>query len=355
METAHALAKMVKQGWRPKRTIILASWDAEEWGLIGSTEWAEKHGEELREKAVLYLNTDSNRQGVLQVEGSHTLERFVNDIARDLEDPRTGKSVWQVMKDERLKGEKDEEKKKSIAARADLRIGALGSGSDYTVFLDHLTVASINLSFRGDGGGVYHSIYDSFDWYRRFGDPEFVYGRALAQYNAVALARMAGASVLPMEFTNLADTLTMYLDEIEKLQKDKAKTAPQASSLDLEPLKAAVKKLDTAAQDYEQTLGKGFKDGGPSGDTSRVNAALRKVEQSVRLPEGLPDREWFKHAFYAPGFYTGYGVKTIPGVREAIEQERWDIAARQADVVRHVIETLTAQIRTAETELQALL
>ncbi len=354
METARALAGMVKQGWRPKRTIILASWDAEEWGLIGSTEWAEKHAEELREKAVIYFNTDSNRQGVLRIEGSHSLERFVNDVARDLADPRTGKSVWEMMKEERLKEEKDEEKKKSIAARADLRIGALGSGSDYTVFLDHLTVASINLSFRGDGGGVYHSIYDSFDWYRRFGDPEFIYGRALAQYNAVALARMAGAAVLPFEFTNLSDTLTMYLEEIEKLQKEKAKTAAQASGLDLEPLKAGVKKLGAAAQDYEQTLARVFQKGGPSGDTRRLNAALRKVEQSARLPEGLPDREWFRHALYAPGFYTGYGVKTIPGVREAIEQERWETAARQIDVVRHVIDTLTAQIRTAETELKAV-
>ncbi len=354
METARALAEMVKQGWRPKRTIVLASWDAEEWGLIGSTEWAEKHAEELREKAVVYFNTDSNRQGVLQVEGSHTLERFVNDVARDVADPRTGKSVWQIMKDARLKEEKDEEKKKSIAGRADLRIGALGSGSDYTVFLDHLTVASINLSFRGDGGGVYHSIYDSFDWYRRFGDPEFVYGRALAQFNAVALARMASASVLPLEFTNLSDTLTLYIEEIEKLKNEKAKTAGKAASVDLEPLKNAVKKFAIAATDYEQAFGEKLKNGALSGGTQRVNTTLRTVEQSMRLPEGLPNREWFRHVFYAPGFYTGYGVKTIPGVREAIEQEQWEAAGKQISIVQHVLETLTEQIRIAETELLAL-
>jgi len=353
MESARALAEMVKQGWRPKRTIIFASWDAEEWGLIGSTEWAEKYAEELREKSVVYFNTDSNRQGVMSIGGSHTLERFMNDVARDLADPRTGKSVWQVMKDDRLKEEKDSEKRKAIDSRKDLRIGALGSGSDYTVFIDHLTIPSVNLSFRGEGGGVYHSIYDSFDWYRRFGDPDFVYGRALAQFNAVALARMADAVVLPFEFTNLADTISLYLDEMEKLQKEKQPAAGNTASI--EPLRKSLQALKSAAENYEQTYQKVLEQGKSPKDPRRVNTALRKVEQAMRLRDGLPQREWYRHALYAPGFYTGYGVKTIPGVREAIEQEEWETAREQVRVVERVLDAVTAQIQSAETELRGLL
>jgi N-acetylated-alpha-linked acidic dipeptidase len=256
------------------------------------------------------------------------------------------------MKDDRLKEEKDSDKKKAIDSRRDLRIGALGSGSDYTVFIDHLTIPSVNLSFRGEGGGVYHSIYDSFDWYRRFGDPDFVYGRALAQFNAVALARMADAVVLPFEFTNLADTISLYLDEIEKLQKEKQPVAGDTASI--EPLRKSLQALKSAAENYEQTHQKVFEQGNTK-DPRRINTVLRKVEQSMRLRDGLPQREWFRHALYAPGFYTGYGVKTIPGVREAIEQEVWETAREQVRVVERVLDAMTAQIQSAERELRALL
>jgi N-acetylated-alpha-linked acidic dipeptidase len=276
----------------------------------------------------------------------------MNDVARDLADPRTGKSVWQVMKDDRLKEEKDSEKRKAIDSRKDLRIGALGSGSDYTVFIDHLTIPSVNLSFRGEGGGVYHSIYDSFDWYRRFGDPDFVYGRALAQFNAVALARVADAVVLPFEFTNLADTISLYLDEIEKLQKEKQPAAGDTASI--EPLRKSLQALKSAAESFEQTHQRVFEQEKFTKDPRRVNTALRKVEQSMRLRDGLPQREWYRHALYAPGFYTGYGVKTIPGVREAIEQEERETAREQVRIVERILDAVTAQIQSAETELRAL-
>ena len=356
METARAVAAALKEGWRPRRTIIFASWDAEEWGLIGSTEWAEKHADELRGKTVVYFNSDSNRQGILSFSGSHTLERFLNDAARDLTDPRTGKSAWEVMKEEALKkAGDDDEKKKKIDSRRDLRIGALGSGSDYTVFLDHLAISSVNTAFRAPVFGVYHSIYDSFDWYRRFGDPEFMYGRTLAQFHALAMARMADADVLPFEFTNFADTLSVYLDELDKLVDKKLRKHP-AVSLDLVPLRDGQEQIAEAAAAYEKAFEEVFSNGGPNGDVAKVNAELRKVEQRMRLEGGLPgEREWYKHALYAPGFYTGYGVKTIPGVRESIEQNEWATAGEQVKVVRGIFDGLANQIRSAERELIELI
>ena len=353
METARTLAEMVKQGWQPKRTIVFASWDAEEWGLIGSTEWGEKYRDEIRGKTVAYFNTDSNRAGVLSFAGSHTLERFLNEVAHSIIDPNSGQSLWTVMKEKAVKQAGDDDaKKKELDSRRDLRIGALGSGSDYTVFLDHLTVASVNTAFRVPVFGVYHSIYDSFDWYRRFGDPQFSYGRALAQVHAVALSRMANAEVLPFEFTNLADTIGVYLDELDALLIDKRKK-DASISLDLNPLRGGLDALGKAARAYEKTLARALGGSGPTGDVSGANAALRQVEQAMRLEGGLPgQREWFKHALYAPGFYTGYGVKTIPGVREAIEQDDWTTAKEQVGVVRGVFDRVAARIRDAEAALR---
>ena len=353
METARTLAEMVKQGWQPKRTIVFASWDAEEWGLIGSTEWGEKYRDEIRGKTVAYFNTDSNRAGVLSFAGSHTLERFLNEVAHSITDPNSGQSLWTAMKEKAVKQAGDDDaKKKELDSRRDLRIGALGSGSDYTVFLDHLTVASVNTAFRVPVFGVYHSIYDSFDWYRRFGDPQFSYGRALAQVHAVALSRMANAEVLPFEFTNLADTIGVYLDELDRLLTNKRRK-DASISLDLKPLRGGLDALGKAAQAYEKTLAQALGGAGPSGDLSRANAALRQVEQAMRLEGGLPgQREWFKHALYAPGFYTGYGVKTIPGVREAIEQDDWTTAKEQVGVVRGVFDRVAARVRDAEAALR---
>jgi N-acetylated-alpha-linked acidic dipeptidase len=352
LETARTLAAMLNQGWKPKRTLIFASWDAEEWGLIGSTEWAEKHADELRSKAVVYFNSDTNRQGVLGLQGSHTLERFLNDVARDSVDPLNGKSLWQIVKDSALKNEQDEQKRKEIDSRRDLRIAALGSGSDYTAFIDHLAVASTNVAFHGDGGGVYHSIYDSFDWYRRFGDPQFVYGRALAQVHAMAMARMAGAAVLPFEFTNLADTLAKYLGELDELREKQQKSSAEAAFVDLAPLRPALEDLTKAAESYEEALQSAFSGSGPRGDLTRLNAILRQVESAMSRPEGLPGREWFRHQIYAPGFYTGYGVKTIPGIREALEEKQWDTSKQQVGVFREVLADITRQVKAAAEELR---
>lgn len=338
METARAVAAAVKEGWKPKRTIVFASWDAEEWGLIGSTEWVEKHFDELRAKTVVYFNTDSNVAGTLSMNGSHTLERFLNDVARGIDDPRTGKSLWQAAREKLLAGA-GPAKRKEIDSRADLRIGALGSGSDYTAFLDHLAAASVDCRFRGGGTGVYHSIYDSFDWYRKFGDPDFTYGRALAQFHAVAIARMADADVLPFEFTNYADTIGVYLDELTELAKDE--------KVGLEAVRKALQGLSKAAESYERKLSASKLQGG----YEQVNAALRQVEQAMARSEGLPEREWFKHQVYAPGFYTGYGVKTVPAVREALERGDTAATRRGAAVFAEVLAAVTAKIREAAAAL----
>ncbi len=345
METGRALGELLKQGWRPKRTIILCAWDGEEEGLLGSTEWVETHEGELKQKAVAYLNSDSTSKGRLNVGGSHSLERFINEVARDVQQPGAKKSVWDAMKERRVEQARTDEDKKEANERADLRIGALGSGSDYTPFLQHLGIASMNTGFGGDGGGgVYHSIYDSFAWYIKFGDPTFEHGRALSQVNGTIVMRLADAEVLPFEFTNLADTIGRYVDEIDKLTM----RAKRQRDIDLAPLKSAVKSLAEGARRYEDALGKaganGFKQ---VKQTKPLNQLLYQSERKLTSEQGLPRRPWFKHQIYAPGFYTGYGVKTIPGVREAIEEKHWDEVEPEMKKATAAIQALTSQIEAA--------
>ena len=354
LEEARAFGTLLKQGWKPKRTIILAAWDGEEPGLLGSTEWAELHASELKDKAVIYVNSDSNGRGQLGASGSHTLERFLNEISRDISDPRANKSIQDLTKQRRTDSARTEEEKKEAKTRVDNRIGALGSGSDYTAFIDHLGVASLNLGFGGDGGGgVYHSIYDSFNWYTKFSDGTFEYGRTLAQVNGSLVMRMAGATVLPFEFTDLADTLNRYADEIEKLEKQMAPPKP----IDLTSMTNAIAALKESADQYEAALAKASANGGAAFDKHNpqdetLNKLLYTSERKLTSDAGLPRRDWFKHQIYAPGFYTGYGVKTIPGVREALEQKNWDEAQKEVKVVRDVLMSMSAQIDAATRLLQ---
>jgi N-acetylated-alpha-linked acidic dipeptidase len=350
LETGRALGELLKQGWRPKRTIILCAWDGEEEGLLGSTEWVETHADELKQKAVAYLNSDSNSKGRLGVGGSHSLERFINEVARDVPQPGGSKSVWEAMKERRLEQARTDEDKKELNERADLRIGALGSGSDYTPFLQHLGIASMNTGFGGDGGGgVYHSVYDSFAWYVKFGDPTFDHGRALSQVNGTIIMRLAGAEVLPFEFTNLADTIGRYLDEIDKLTMRRNRQR----DIDLSPLKSAVKSLTESARNYESALGNakasGFKQ---VTQVKTLNHLLYQSERKLTSEQGLPRRPWFRHQIYAPGFYTGYGVKTIPGVREAIEEKHWDEVETEIKRASGVIQALTSQLESATRMLE---
>ena len=374
---AKAIGALRKSGWQPRRTLVYASWDGEEPGLLGSTEWAEQHAAELQRKAVLYLNSDTNARGFLHPQGSHSLQHLVNDVARTVRDPETGVSSQARLRARTLvegyekdpSDERDvaEEKARaaSIAARGgDLAIAALGSGSDYSPFLQHLGLAALNIEYEGedDQDGVYHSNYDSFDHYLRFGDPTFAYGIAEAQTVGHIVLRMADAPVVPLEFTAFADTVRDYVGDLHKLTDERRKNvaeltplldqnafglaadptrvvgAPERESpvpeIDLTPLDAVLERLKSSAAAYDAayarlTAGEIQLN---AAQRAALNTQLQALEQRLTDPRGLPGREWFRHFVYAPGLLTGYGVKTLPAVREAIEGSRWDEANRYAAI-----------------------
>ncbi len=351
MEELRSLATLLKQGWRPRRTIIYAAWDGEEQGLLGSTEWVETHRQELQDKAVMYLNTDSNGRGFFGAGGSHSLERFVNEVAQEVTDPETGLTAWKRSQ-LRMIASTAGRARTELRTRPDLRIEALGSGSDFTPFLQHAGIASLNLGFGGEGGdGIYHSIYDNLEHYSRFSDTNYVYGRALAQLVGIAVIRMAAAPVLPFQFTGMAETYGNYLDELKTLWSARREEAIERNRqldegvfsaivdprsprqppsradvppyLNLAPLENALATLRVSAERYEAALEVANR----AAPATEANRLLQKVEQALTSSSGLPRRPWYRHLIYAPGFYTGYGVKTMPGVREAIEQGYW----READ------------------------
>jgi N-acetylated-alpha-linked acidic dipeptidase len=348
METARGLGALLETGWRPKRTIVLAAWDGEEWGLLGSTEWVEKHQQELAAKTVAYINSDSTAKGWITISGSHSLQGFANDLMRDVADPkRDGKTLFQAKLDRAVSQADNEAEKARLRNRRDFPIEALGSGSDYTAFLDYLTIASLNMGFGGEAsdGGVYHSTYDSFYWYTHFSDADFAYGAALSRTIGTAILRLADADILPFEFTATASTLRGYVDEIEKLQK-KGTDAP---SLDFTPLRTSIDRLQRSADAYERALGR-WRSGGAPLDRARqveLNRLLYTSERAFKYEAGLPKREWFKHLAYAPGFYTGYGVKTLPGIREGIEQKAWDQPRKYIPIVAGAIDRLASQVDRA--------
>jgi N-acetylated-alpha-linked acidic dipeptidase len=372
MEEARAIGELAKTGWQPKRTLVYCAWDGEEEGLLGSTEWVETHADELSQKAVVYINSDSNGRGFLGIGGSHTLEKFMNDVARDVADPETKMSVWERARAAEIVNGSPAAKKEAME-RSDLRIDALGSGSDYTPFLQHLGIASIDIGFGGEsGGGSYHSIYDSFDHYVRFGDPTFEYGVALAKVGGHAVMRLADAETLPFDFTNFADTVGQYVNEVTRLAdtmredtrstnqlissgmlkavQDPTKTyiAPalkdEVPYLDFAPLQNALAKLnESAARFRKASSGRTL----PPDRQRQLDEILFKSERALTDKEGLPRRGWFRHQIYAPGFYTGYGVKTLPGIREAIEQRNWKEANDEITVVARTIDGFAAQIDKA--------
>jgi len=348
METARGLAELLKTGWKPKRTIVLASWDGEEWGLLGSTEWVEKHAQELSTKAVAYINSDSTSKGWLGVSGSHSLQAFVNDVMHDIPDPkRKDTSLFQAKRDRALDQAKTADEKSAIQRRKESPIDALGSGSDYTAFLDFLTIASLNLGFGGEGAdaGVYHSTYDSFYWYTHFADTDFAYGAALSRTIGTTILRLADADILPFEFTATASTLRGYANEIDKLRKD----TPGAPPLEMTLVLAAAERLAKAADNYDRASAQ-FVASGKALDRAKqieLNRLLYTSERAFKYEAGLPKRSWFKHLAYAPGFYTGYGVKTLPGIREGLEQKAWDEPKKYIPIVVAAMDKLTAQVDKA--------
>lgn len=372
MEEAKAIGELVKNGYKPKRTLVYCAWDAEEPGLIGSTEWVEDHAAELKQKAVVYINSDGNGRGFLSVAGSHGLEAMIDGIAKDVTDPQTNVSVFDRLKARDIVNAGTDKAKKDNLARKSMTIGALGSGSDYSAFLQHAGIPSLNIYYGGENaGGEYHTAYDSYDYYSKFGDPGFNYGRALSQTIGRAVLRMANADTLPFEFKNLHKTISSYVNEMismtdqmrestliynqviqgnnHKLAADPAKpaklpvTKTEVPFIDFSALQNSLVQLDQSANALSERLNN---ENTPLKSLKAINEALYRAEQSLLNPDGLPRRPWYKHTLYAPGFYTGYGVKTMPGIREAIEQRDWKEAQDQIRIAANMISRLAEHLKS---------
>ena len=391
LEEARSLGLLLKQGWKPRRTIIYCAWDGEEPMLLGSTEWVEEHADELREHAAVYINTDGNDRGILNMNGSHSLEQFINRVAREIEDPETAAAgnkmtVWQRAQLNAISEAKSAEDRKEIRQRADLRIGAVGSGTDFTGFIDHLGIATLDLGFGGeDEQGIYHSIYDDFYWYTHFSDTNFVYGRALAQTVGTSVMRLADAEVLPFDFVDFADTVEMYLKNLQKLLADKQEeirernqeldegmfkatfdprrptVAPAREEvpphLNFAPMQNAVDSLTRSAKHYQQATAQkqaSFGDEAFAAKLGTLNRELIESERKLTNADGLPRRSWYKHLLYAPGVYSGYEVKTVPGVREGIEQKRYAEAESEIVRVSKALEGEAVLIESAARELDGV-
>ncbi len=382
LSEAKALGELVKTGWRPSRTITYISWDAEEPMLLGSTEWAETHEAELKAKAVIYINTDGNGRGFLSAEGSHQYQHLVNQVAADVTDPQTGASVLdrlraKIRADAFDGGRVDEADLKAAEAGGDVPLGPLGSGSDYSSFLQHVGVPSLNIGFGGEAesAGSYHSIYDSYDHFTRFDDPGLAYGAVLSKTVGRLVLRIADSDTPPLRFADLAATVRSYLVEVKGLIDSRRKQDEKRSSLlagnsfklasdplspvgapvmepatpliELAALENAVGKLEASAKAYDAA----YADKGAALDAGRrakLNAALLGIDQALLIPEGLPGRAWYKHALYAPGRFTGYGAKTLPGVREAIEERRFADANLYASRTAAAIDRLAAKLDAAK-------
>jgi N-acetylated-alpha-linked acidic dipeptidase len=384
---AKAIGALVKGGWRPRRTLIYASWDGEEPGLLGSTEWAETHAQELARHAVVYVNSDTNERGFLLAKGSASLQRLVNEVSAGIRDPETEGSVQTRLRaklrvDAFQSAAPDEQARQlaqAAASAADVPIGALGSGSDYTPFLQHLGIAALDLSYEGEGDndGIYHSAYDSFDHYVRFGDPGFAYEIAEAQTVGHLILRVADADVLPLQFSDAAETYEGYVHQLHQLAYEAGEHAqtlaelrqarafelasdpmrpvgPPAAELavpfvNLAPLDAAIVRLKRSAKAYDQALAdadaRGLALG--IGQRSQLDGVLQSSEPALTSDEGLPGRPWYKHLIEAPGLYTGYGAKTMPGVRESIEQHLWEQTSEYTAITARAIENYCDRLDAA--------
>ena len=387
LEEARALGELLKQGWKPKRTIIYCLWDGEEPGLLGSTEWVETHIKELQQHAVMYVNSDGNGRGFWRASGDHRLERFINDVGHDVQDPeKPSLSVWQRARLQRISRATAETDRGDLRRSNELRIGALGDGSDYASFLDHAGVAALNIGFGGEGGGgVYHSIYDDFYWYTHFSDTKFVYGRALAQLGGSAVMRMADADLIPLSFGDAADTVARYVKEVEtllKTEQDKQTelnreldegvydavsdpehptVAPKHEDvppfINFAPLENGSAAMKRSADHFEKALTKAQEHGGAAYSSSTIqqlNQKLIEAERGFLDENGLPERPWFKNQIYAPGAYTGYGVKTLPAVRESIEQKKWQQADQGSQTIGRVLEHEAQIIEDAAKQLEGM-
>ena len=373
MEEARSVGELVKTGWKPKRTILYCAWDGEEPGLMGSTEWVEFHADELQQKAVLYINSDGNGRGFLEAAGSQALEPAFTEIAKAVNDPETNVTVFDRKRAYDIVSAGSVKAKKEILTAKIFTLPALGSGSDFSPFVQHIGIPSLNLGFGGeDDGGEYHSIYDSYDLYRRFKDPTFEYGVVLAKTAGRTTLRFADAASLPFDFRNLQTTISKYAIEVMALADEMRENTSVENQLIKEkyytmadkvndPLLPPVAKDEvpflnfSALQNAVDVLAKatGALNTIIVADTltalkkNELNIQLYKAEQALLTKDGLPRRGWYKHAIYAPGFFTGYGVKTLPGVREAIEQRNWKEAQEQIEIAAAAVINLSVYLDAA--------
>ena len=374
LEEARAIGELVKKGFRPRRTIIFCAWDGEEPSLLGSTEWVEDHQEELKQKVVAYINTDGNGRGFVGAGGSHILEPFFNEIIEQVIDPETGVSVRE-RKYAQTVVTADKAGREKIAGDKNMKLEALGAGSDWGGFLQYLGITSINIGFGGESqGDQYHSIYDSYDHFTKFMDPGFQYGITLSKTTGRTMLRLANADVLPFDFNSFYKTVADYVTEIKKLlddaraeteqenkmikdklydlAKDPTKSIQSPKPKDEVPfinfssLENALVQLKKKAEEFQQQYNNGT--GLPAEKQKELNEILYKAERSLINDKGLPRRSWYKHQIYAPGFYTGYGVKTLPGIREAIEQRNWKEAQDNIEIVSKTMDAYIAEIEKAK-------
>jgi len=385
LSEAKGLGALYRSGWRPLRTIVYASWDGEEPGLLGSTEWAEEHQAELKRKGVVYINTDGNGRGNLEAEGTHSFQHLVNTVAADVTDPESGASGIRRIRAKVLArafdyGARDEEVNAAENGQ-DIPIGPLGSGSDYTAFMHHIGIPSLNIGYGGEAesGGVYHSIYDSYDHFTRFDDPGLKYGAALAQTVGRMVLRIADADTVPYRFADFANTVDRYLREVKTLEENrraqdrlrekmmrqgdfrvamdplKPVGPPEAVAstpyVELAVLENAVDRLKASANAYDAAYAD--KSSGLTPERrDRLNAMLRDIDQTLILPQGLPFRPWYRNLVTAPGRFTGYGAKTLPGVREAIEERRFADAATYAKLTAAALDAYSARLDAARRLLE---
>jgi N-acetylated-alpha-linked acidic dipeptidase len=385
LEEARMLGELHRQGWVPKRTIIYCAWDGEEPGLLGSVEWVETHVDELKKHAIAYINSDSSNRGFIDTGGTQDLERFISNVARDIQDPETKMTAFERAHLESIASAKSADEKKERRNRQNLVVDALGDGSDFTAFQDFAGISTLNVEYGGeDDGTQYHSIYDDFYWYTHFVDTDFVYGRALAQTIGTAMMRLADADLIPVDYSPQAEAISKYETELEKLLKDKqdefternlelqegvfkatndprrptqpppAETVPPY--MNFAPMKNAIDTLKKSADRYSKALSKWRDSGSPqlsSEKVEQINSDLIQIPRSFLNEKGLPERPWFKNQIYAPGAYTGYGAKPIAAVREYMDEKKWKQADAQIPGVAHVIENVAAGINKAADDLES--
>jgi N-acetylated-alpha-linked acidic dipeptidase len=374
LEEARGIAALVKKGYKLKRTLVYCAWDGEEPALLGSTEWTEDHQGELKQKAVFYLNTDDNERGFVNAAGSHTLEPFFNEVANDVIDPETGVSIKE-RRYAKAVVDADKANRLKLLNNKNIKLGALGAGSDWSGFLQFLGIASMSLGFGGEGvGGQYHSAYDSYDYYTRFGDPGYAYGKTLSETTGRIMMRMGNADVLPFDFSSFTRTVLDYVTELKTLlnntrsetevenkmiseklfdiAKDPKKQyrSPASKSevpfLNFSDLENSLTKLKEYAEAFQKSYSAAMLL--PVEKQKELNEILYKAERSLTQEKGLPRRSWYKHQIYAPGYYTGYGVKTLPGIREGIEQRNWKEAQENIEIVSKTITEYSSQVQKAQ-------